>query len=198
MSELAKALVKAQSEIGAAQKSSKNPHFNNKYADLSEVWSAWQDVGPKNGLAVVQVVRVREDGKQALITRMMHTSGESIESEILILPTKSDMQGIGSAITYCRRYALAAMAGIVQDDDDGNAASAKPDQNKPSQQKTQPAVSRTKAWVDSVIEKLSAGDIAFTDWEIANVKQMAALQKTDAEQHQRLIDFLTNGTKEAA
>jgi hypothetical protein len=124
MKELAAALAKVQAEIGSAAKSSTNPHFKSKYADLSEVWAAWQTVGPKNGLSITQTVKLLDGGAQALVTTLLHSSGESITSEMLLTPTKNDMQGIGSAMTYARRYSMAAMVGIVQDDDDGNAASA--------------------------------------------------------------------------
>jgi len=124
MKELAMALAKAQAEIGAAAKSSVNPHFKSKYADLSEVWDAWQKVGPKHGLSIAQTVKLLDGGQQALVTTLLHVSGESLTSEMLLTPSKNDMQGIGSAITYARRYCMAALVGIVQDDDDGNAASS--------------------------------------------------------------------------
>lgn len=149
MKELAKALAKVQAEIGAAAKSSTNPHFKSKYADLSEVWAAWQSVGPKAGLSIAQTVKLLDGGAQALVTTLMHESGESITSEMLLTPTKPDMQGIGSAMTYARRYCMAAMVGIVQDDDDANAASA-PATNGNGQrtaapkQSEDPAVSKAK------------------------------------------------------
>jgi hypothetical protein len=123
MKELAQALAKAQAKIGTAAKSSTNPHFKSKYADLSEVWDAWQKVGPECGLSLAQTLKFA-DGNQFLVTTLLHTSGESLTSEMLLTPTKNDMQGMGSAITYARRYSMAAMVGIVQDDDDANAASS--------------------------------------------------------------------------
>lgn len=123
MKELAKALTAVQAKIGSASKSSINPHFKSKYADLSEVWAAWQAVGPAHGLSITQTLRFA-DGHQLLVTTLLHESGESMTSEMLLTPTKNDMQGMGSAITYARRYCMAAMVGIVQDDDDANAASA--------------------------------------------------------------------------
>lgn len=118
--ELSMALAKAQAEIEGAKKDSENPHFRSKYADLASVWDAWQKVGPKHGLSIVQFGRVREMGA-VLVTRLMHTSGQSIEGEIPLLH-KPDMQGLGSALTYARRYGLAAMVGICPEDDDANAA----------------------------------------------------------------------------
>lgn len=122
MKEIAKALAAVQAEIGTASKSSVNPHFRSKYADLSEVWAAWQSVGPKHGLALTQTIKLLAEGQQSLVTTLLHTSGESISSEMLLMLPKADMQGLGSSISYARRYSMAALVGIVQDDDDGNAA----------------------------------------------------------------------------
>lgn len=130
---LALALSKAQGEMGAALKDSKNPFFNSRYADLAAVWAALREPLAKNELAVVQTTN--GDGSNAvIITRLVHSSGEWIKGTLTLKPTKQDPQGIGSAITYGRRYALAAICGVVQEDDDANAAS-KPVQ---SAQKTQP------------------------------------------------------------
>lgn len=120
---LAVALVKAQSEFQPALKSSLNPHFKSKYADLSTVWEVARPVLVKHGLAVIQAPDVVE-GKQALRTTVLHTSGQWISSLYLLNPVKQDPQGQGSAMTYARRYSLSSMLGIVsEDDDDGNAAS---------------------------------------------------------------------------
>lgn len=122
INELAGALAKAQSDIGAARKDATNPHFKSQYATLASVWAAWQEVGPKNGLAVVQAVG-SEDGASVVTTRLVHTSGQWVESEIRLRLSKDDMQGLGSSITYARRFSLMAVAGIAPaDDDDGNAA----------------------------------------------------------------------------
>jgi hypothetical protein len=123
MSELAKALAKAQSEIEVAIKDAKNPHFKSSYATLASTWDALRAPLTKNGLSVVQAGKLI-DGKQILVTRLEHSSGEFRESEILLINQKNDMQGLGSAWSYARRYALQAIAGIAQDDDDGNAAVA--------------------------------------------------------------------------
>lgn len=122
INELAGALAKAQADIGAAKKDATNPHFKSQYATLASAWAAWQEVGPKNGLAVVQSVG-SEEGASIVTTRLCHSSGQWMESEIRLKLQKDDMQGMGSAITYARRYSLMAMAGIAPaDDDDGNAA----------------------------------------------------------------------------
>lgn len=117
----AAALAKVQAEIGGALKDSVNPHFKSKYADLSSVWDAWQAVGPKHGFSVLQYGSV-VDGQWVLTTRLFHADGGNVDGHVPLLNSKGDMQGLGSALTYARRYGLAAMVGICPEDDDANAA----------------------------------------------------------------------------
>lgn len=128
MKELYSALVKAQSQIRGAVKDSLNPHFRNKYADLGSVWDACREALHKNGLAVIQLSDVDASGAPVLLTRIIHESGQHIEGRYpLVCKDPTDPQKLGSATTYARRYALAAAIGIIQEDDDGQAASsAKP------------------------------------------------------------------------
>lgn len=122
--ELAAALVKAQGAIQPAIKDKTNPAFRSRYADLSAVWDACRDALTQNGLSVVQMPVDADTGRVALTTMLLHTSGEFISSTVSTQLVKSDPQGVGSALTYLRRYALSAMVGVVADeDDDGNAAS---------------------------------------------------------------------------
>lgn len=121
LNELATALAKAQGEMTHAEKTKVNPHFKNNYADIASIIEAIRIPFSKNGLSHVQLPIFLE-GKSVLATRMMHSSGQWIESHTPILASKTDAQGFGSGLTYARRYALAAIAGIAQDDDDGNAA----------------------------------------------------------------------------
>lgn len=125
MTKIAAALVKAQGQIEGAKKDSENPHFKNKYADLGAVWDACRDALKANGIAVVQMGELVE-GQWALLTILLHESGEQVRGYVPLLNTKGDMQGLGSAITYARRYGLAAIVGVCPEDDDGNAASEKP------------------------------------------------------------------------
>lgn len=123
---LAAALSKAQSAMGAAKKDSTNPHFKSRYADLASIWEACREPLTKNGLAVVQLPGKDEAGYY-VETVLTHGSGEFIAAKLHIVPTKDDPQGLGSAITYARRYGLAAVAGIAPDDDDGEAAMGRTD-----------------------------------------------------------------------
>lgn len=120
---LAAALAKAQGAIKAAVKDSSNPHFKSRYADLASVWEACRRPLSENGLAVIQTTDEVPDGTAVLlVTTLVHASGEWIAGRLRLNPVKPDPQGMGSAITYARRYALAAIVGIAPDDDDGEAA----------------------------------------------------------------------------
>ena len=115
------ALAQAQLEIENAAKNAANPHFRSKYADLAEVLNTVRPVFAKHGLSIVQSTGF--DGSLVSVTTLVgHAEGGFITSTASCVPAKTDAQGIGSATTYLRRYSLAAMAGVAQEDDDGNAA----------------------------------------------------------------------------
>lgn len=120
---IAPAFVAAQAACAGAKKSSANPHFKTKYADLSQVWAACEEALEANGLAVIQGLGEAREGAMHMDTMILHSSGQWFRAHASIPLPKGDPQGYGSATTYLRRYALAAMMGIVQEDDDGNAAS---------------------------------------------------------------------------
>ena len=122
IAKLAAALVKAQAEVQNATKDSKNPHFGSTFASLISVLDAVKPVYAKHGLAIVQLPGM-EDGHATVDTMLVHESGEWITGTSGAPLQKNDPQGVGSAITYLRRYSLASLAGIGQEDDDGNAAS---------------------------------------------------------------------------
>jgi hypothetical protein len=124
---IAKALVKAQKEFGPALKSATNPHFRSKYADLSACVEAVIDALNANGVMLLQKNHPSEHGV-SVETVFLHESGEEYSAGVLNVPaTKLDAQGYGSALTYARRYSLMAACGIAPEDDDGNAASKKPE-----------------------------------------------------------------------
>jgi len=124
---LAKALSQFQNEVGVIPKNSTNPFFNSKYADLSDILTAIKKPLHAAGLSVSQL----PTGEHTLTTILMHESGEFISSAYAMKPKKDDPQGIGSAITYQRRYALGAVLGLnIDEDDDANAASGKDTKSK--------------------------------------------------------------------
>lgn len=124
---LAKALAAAQAELEPAAKNAENPHLRNRYADIAAVFEAIRKILPKHGLAVSQMVLPTE-GKAHVRTLLMHESGEWIAGECLLPPDRAGgPQGMGSAITYARRYSLSALLGIVsEEDDDGERAQGRP------------------------------------------------------------------------
>lgn len=125
--EIALALVDSQSKIRFAIKDSINPHFKNRYADLGSVIDAIKESLNLNGIAFIQTPTESQIGTLALTTRLIHKSGEWIEDTAICPLSKNDPQGYGSALTYLRRYSLASITGLYQDDDDGEASRVKPE-----------------------------------------------------------------------
>ena len=120
---IATAMVKAQKEFGPTLKSSTNPFFTSKYADLAACVEAVIDALNNNGIALIQKCHESDTGVN-VETLLLHESGESLSCGVLHVPaSKQDPQGYGSALTYARRYSLMAACGIAPEDDDGNAAS---------------------------------------------------------------------------
>ncbi|SRR6266566_504516 len=122
---LAKALLKAQAALQPAVKDSTNPFFKSSYAGLESIWNACRAALQSNGLTVTQFpgYSVGDPPFATLTTVLVHESGEWIAGTAGAPLKQSDAQGVGSALTYLRRYALAAVVGVVTEDDDGNAAS---------------------------------------------------------------------------
>lgn len=124
--DIAAALAKAQGAMKNAALNKVNPHFKSKFADLASVRDAVLPALAANGIAVVQTFDASAEGHHFVLTRLVHVSGQWIESECPI-PNGGDMQKMGSAITYARRYSLSAICGIAADeDDDANAVSQQP------------------------------------------------------------------------
>lgn len=121
--ELFAALTKAQVAIKGASKDSKNPHFKNVYASLESTWDAVKDALADNGLCITQLVH-EANSHYYLMTTLGHVSGQWISSSIPLLMQKHDMQGLGSAITYARRYGLQAILSCPSIDDDGEGSVA--------------------------------------------------------------------------
>jgi hypothetical protein len=127
IAKIAAALTAFQSEVKDPARDGENPHFRSKYVQLDGLLAAVRPILSKHGLSVMQ--STGGDGQDiSVTTEIMHTSGEWIRTDALILKAvKADPQGAGSAVTYGRRYSLSAALGVAwDDDDDGNAASAPP------------------------------------------------------------------------
>ena len=125
LDELAKALATARVAISHPTRNKVNPHFKNRYADLTAVLDAVVPIFALNGLTIVQML----DGPQ-LVTTLLHTSGQWMTTTADI-PPHANAQQLGSALTYLRRYTVQSLAAIAaEDDDDGNQASPKKKNNK--------------------------------------------------------------------
>ena len=114
---MAAALVDVQAEIGHVLKDSKNPYYDSDFASLEAVVNTYRSPFAKHGLVVTQW-----PAGDALVTLLLHRSGEWLRSACTLHPKRNDPQGWGSAITYCRRYAAMAVTGIAPVDDDGESA----------------------------------------------------------------------------
>ena len=130
ITKISSALVKAQGELNAVSKDGNNPHFRSKYATLQNIVESTRDTLRKHGLAVVQTFGETDGTYINLITTLLHESGEYISGTFTMRPSKADPQGLGSATTYARRYALSAVLGIVADEDDDGNASSQPNRDR--------------------------------------------------------------------
>ena len=175
--ELVTALVGFQSSISSVPKNTKG--FNYKYSDLATVWDFIRKPLSENGLAVVQTTRNLEDGTPVVITTLFHISGQFIEGELAIKPTKMDAQGVGSVISYARRYSLMSILGIAAagEDDDGVKASKPANDLAP------------KSWVTKLEAKMIVAEnknINVSDLAIDNHPTKQQIQDTAAKLDDRL------------
>ncbi len=165
INEIAAALAKAQGGMKSAVKDSLNPHFKSKYADMSSVKDAIGDTLVKVGIAVIQAHDILENGTLVLRTRLIHTSGQWLESTYPVRPVKDDPQGLSAATTYARRVTLSSILSIVSDvDDDGETASGRGTQN---QQQEDTGLAATKAWVRRSVKEIGAltSATALAEWK---------------------------------
>lgn len=178
MKNIATALVKAQKAFGPALKTATNPHFRSRYADLSACVEAVMDGLNNNGIALVQQLHEAEHGV-TVETVFIHESGEMLNCGKLFVPaTKQDAQGFGSALTYARRYSLMAACGIAPEDDDGNAASRKPEVKA----EAKPTLDAKR--LQAAIEKILAGQ--YTTEKLRDTFTLTAAQE------KQVIEALAN------
>ncbi len=166
---LSASLAKAQGELENASKNANNPHFKSRYADLAELLNTVRPVLSKHGLAVIQMPSF-DSGVASVETLLTHSSGEYVSSTCSAPVTKQDAQGVGSAITYLRRYSLAAFCGIAQEDDDANSSvghktlpqqakpQAKPEINSDRLAKAIDAIKKGKAKKEDVLNNFTLTD----------------------------------------
>ena len=170
INELSAALAKAQGAMIGAHKGADNPFFKSRYSDLASVMEAIRKPFADNGLSFIQAPAFA-DGKVSITTRIMHSSGQWIESTLDVPVAKNDAQAVGSAISYGKRYALQSMAGVPSIDDDGEAAV--------NRQAPPPATISVDqaAELKTTIEKLDVDVAKFcTAFNISSVDQLPAAQ----------------------
>ena len=158
LKELPAALSKAQADMSGAKKTAKNPFFKSNYANLEEVIHCIKEPFADNNLSFMQFP-ITSDGFAGVETIIMHSSGEWVSNEFMLKCSKNDPQGMGSAITYARRYGLQAACGVPSEDDDGNAASKGAIQAKPPKKITE----AQKANVKTLKAKAKMDDKLFSD-----------------------------------
>ena len=157
MTDAITAFIKAQSEMGAALKSAKNPFFKSSYADLITVQSAVYPPFHANGFAIVQIGGADEFG-QYMETRFIHQAAapDMFTSRVYLNYKQGDSQSLGSAITYARRYGLCAVSGVPLEDDDGNRATGRAQPEQPQQ----PDVMERAQKLSRFIEKATAEQLS--------------------------------------
>jgi len=155
MNKIAQAFVAAKREFAPALKTSTNPHFKSRYADLAGCLEAVNDALLDQGIALYQ--ETSEDSTGVTVeTVFLHESGETFRGGKLHVPaSKQDPQGYGSALTYARRYSVMAACGIAAEDDDGNAAAKAK------------AAAEAKAEADAKLARKSVNQISEQDLNIA-------------------------------
>lgn len=181
MKKLLSALFEAQKEIKPALKSTDNPFFKSKYADLNEVHHAVKASLEKNGLLVSQITELGEGNMPILVTRLFHVeSGESIESKYPVVYSKPDPQGIGSGLTYARRYQLATICGVVTEDDDGEKAMDRTTETKKIERFPLPKLTDIKAEPIQPKKQTDPAKQAYID-KLTSAKDLIELQSLIAE-----------------
>jgi hypothetical protein len=170
INELAEALAKAQAAITGAKKDSANPFFKSKYADLASCWDACRGPLTDNGISVVQMPSVSPDGSPALVTTILHKSGQWIRGAMPLKPSKDGEQPFGSCYTYMRRYSFAGAVGLAQVDDDAAGA--------PNSQPAKPVKTISKkqtADIEALIDEVGADKGKFLGyWQVEGVAAIPA------------------------
>lgn len=193
MSDAIKAYVKARKAMGAVIKNTINPHLKSKYADLGSVLDACQGALHDNGFAVLQPCG-KDDHGAYVETVLAHESGESFASRVYLVIGKQDMQGVGSAITYARRYGLLGMAGLAPEDDDGEATKAR----KGAAQAETTSDALRDAWRDGVEDSMPPNATprqkaeAYAKAVAADFQTVKTLPTLDGrwDRHLKIIDSL--------
>jgi hypothetical protein len=184
ITDLAGALAKAQAEIRNPAFDSTNPHFKNRYASLASHVDAVRAALPKHGLSVVQFVETPDAQRVTVTTRILHASGQWIES-CVGCASGGKVQELGSAVTYLRRYALAAIVGIVGEEDDDGESDRSTRERAPAARPAAPLAPRPSGGAASLTARLAtppARDKEPTNRIVADAVAPAATETLDASE----------------
>lgn len=191
---LSSALAKAQAEMSAAPKNGYNPHFKNSFSTLEDLIEVSRKPLTKYGLSVTQYPHSVE-GETFLVTKLRHASGEDETSVVRIhLKDPTDIQKLGSAMSYLKRYAYAAICGIAtsEGDDDGNsngALSHPSPQNHSSEVKSDTISAKQLAFL-----RVKIGNRAGKEQEICKHYGIVTLDKLPWRKMQEVVNILEAGT----
>lgn len=199
IAEIAKSLAAFQSEVKQPEKNGENPHFRSKYVTLDGTVKAIHECAPKHGLSYTQMPVSNENGV-GVVTVIFHQSGQFIEFDPFILPLdKKTAQGVGSALTYSKRYSISAAFGIVSDvDDDGNEATDHAPSQKPN--KSQVATEKQLGLIDKLLNDVAktrsiTKEKAYETIRIHLKKDMEWFTPADAS---KAIEILNGALKQGA
>ncbi len=209
VNELAKALNLAQAQAKGAKQDSENPFYHCKYADLTSVWDACRKPLTDNGLSVTQTMAIGINGECIIQTTMLHVSGQWVTSN-LQMPVETDPQKMGKAITYGRRYTLAAIVGVCPEDDDAESVTehkkttsqqtTKPPQ-QPVESQTTPATSATNTNLCTEPQRkkiyASSQQMGYTEQKVKDILGekfgVASTKELTKKQASDLIEMIEKG-----
>ena len=184
---LAEALLAAQQEMPAVERNAENPHFKSKFTSLDHLLSKVRPVLNQHGLVLVQAPDLQE-GQAVLRTIIIHSSGEQMHFAAPLNPAKNDPQGQGAAITYMRRYSIAAMLAIAdQEDDDGGRGAERQAQNAPATDAESLALVAQARKLRDEIRAVDDGALPAQSFDAAMAQR--------EHSHDRLEDFIGNLTE---
>lgn len=155
INEIAPALVAAQEGM-TATKDKENTFFNSKYATLDEILISIRPALKENDMTVIQTMETAEV-LVTCVTRIMHKSGQFIDSTFSLKVDKTTPQGYGSAVTYARRYGLCAALSISTPDEDDDANGAEKATEKALEKDA--VAAKLKRFTGSALPKFMAFDV---------------------------------------
>ena len=180
----AKSFIAAQKAMDAIKKARENSHFGSKYADLAACVEAVLPALNEHGIGVMQFPFF--DGQAVNVTTtLLHESGASVTATLMLKPSKQDPQGVGSATTYGRRYALLAMTGVAPEDDDGNATSGPRQQEPPPKPEEHGIFIAAKAAIDLCNDDRAA----LQRWAEDNKASMAKIGAENGPVHDAIARY---------